>query len=147
MKTIIGRKHATGSGAMPITFRIDKESGVVYTTINGHASTDEIIEGLRNFMNHPDFKPGLNGIADLRNSDLDTFSADVQRIADLLIEYRNKIGPSRTAVLVSKDVTFGMTREFQVFAGQSSVETAIFRDMEEAVRWLEAGGEFAGNKS
>ena len=124
---------------MPITFRIDKESGVVCTTIDGYVSTDEIIEGLRNIMNHPDFRPGLNGIADLRNSDLNTFSADVKRIAELLVEYRDKTGPSRTAVLVSNDVTFGMTRVFQVFAEQSSVETAIFRDMEEAVQWLGVG--------
>ena len=132
---------------MPITFRIDKESGVVCTTIDGYVSTDEIIEGLRNIMNHPDFRPGLNGIADLRNSDLNTFSADVKRIAELLVEYRDKTGPSRTAVLVSNDVTFGMTRVFQVFAEQSSVETAIFRDMEEAVQWLGVGNASADKKT
>lgn len=123
---------------MPITFRIDKESGIVHTTIDGSASTDEIVDGLKSIMNHPDFKPGLNGIADLRNSDMEVFSADVKRIANLLIEYRNKIGPSKTAVVVSKDVTFGMTRVFQVFAEQSSIETAIFRDRDEALQWLGA---------
>jgi hypothetical protein len=123
---------------MPITFRIDKESGIVYTTINGRTNTDEIVESLENLLNNPDFKPGLNGIADLRNSEMDTFSADVKRIAGLMIEYRNKIGPSKTAVVISKDVTFGMTRVFQAFSEQSSIETAIFRDMEEALRWLGA---------
>jgi hypothetical protein len=123
---------------MPITFRIDKESGIVYTTIDGRTNTDEIVESLESLLNNPDFKPGLNGIADLRNSEMDTFSADVKRIAGLMIEYRNKIGPSKTAVVISKDVTFGMTRVFQAFSEQSSIETAIFRDMEEALRWLGA---------
>jgi hypothetical protein len=121
---------------MPIAFRIDKESGIVYTTIEGRITTDELLESLERFMNHPDFSPGLNGLADLRNIEMDTFSADVRRIAELMVEYRNKIGPSKTAVVISKDVTFGMTRMFQSFSEQSSIKTAIFRDMEEALRWL-----------
>jgi hypothetical protein len=124
---------------VPITFSIDKESGIVHTTIEGHTSTDEIVAGLRNLMDHPDFRPGLKGIADLRNSQLDTFSADVREIANLIIEYQDKIGPSRTAVLVSKDVTFGMARVFQAFSEQSSIETAIFRNKEEALQWLGVG--------
>jgi hypothetical protein len=121
---------------MPITFRIDKEAGMVYTTIEGRINTDELLESLERLMNHPDFGPGLNGLADLRSMEIDTFSADVMRIADLMIKFRNKIGPSKTAVVISKDVTFGMTRMFQAFSEQSSIETAIFRDREEALRWL-----------
>jgi hypothetical protein len=123
---------------MPIAFRIDKDSGIVYTTIEGRINTDELLESLEHFMNHPDFSPCLNGLADLRNFEMDTFSADVMRIAELLIKYRNRIGPSKTAVVISKDVTFGMTRMFQAFSEQSSIETAIFRNMEEALRWLGA---------
>jgi hypothetical protein len=121
---------------VPITFRIDKASGIVFTTIAGQTSLDEILEGLKNILNHPDFGPGLNGIADLRQSELNTFQADVKKIADLMIEYRGTIGPSKAAVVVSRDITFGMTRVFQVFAEQSSVETAIFRSMEEALCWI-----------
>jgi hypothetical protein len=121
---------------MSITFRIDKASGTILTTIEGQPSVDELVDGLKSIMSHPDFGPGLNGIADLRKSEMKTFSADVQKIADLLIEYRGKIGQSKTAVVVSKDVTFGMARVFQVFAEQAPVEIEIFRSMEEALRWL-----------
>ena len=123
---------------MPITFRIDKESGIVYTTVEGRVSIDEIIEGLRACVSLPDFRPGLNGIADLRNSEFDPRPADVERIAMLLTEYRNKIGLSKTAVVVSKAVTFGMTREFQAFAEHSSIDTEIFRDMDQARQWIGA---------
>ena len=65
---------------------------------------------------------------------MNPLSADVRKIADLMIEYQSKIGRSKTAVVVSKDVTFGMTRVFQEFSEQSSIETAIFRDMDEALQ-------------
>jgi hypothetical protein len=63
-------------------------------------------------------------------------SADIKRIADLIIKYRDKIGQSKAAIVISKDVTFGMARMFQVFVEQSSIDIAIFRNMEEALRWL-----------
>jgi hypothetical protein len=131
---------------MPITFRIDNESGIVYTTVEGRVGIDEIIEKLKDFMNRPEFRPGLNGIADMRNSDLETHSIDVQRIARLMIDFRDKIGPSKTAVVVSQKVTFGMTRMFQVFAEQSSIDTAIFQDMDEALQWLAGSKGSAGKR-
>ena len=126
---------------MPITFKIDNKAGIVYTTIDGDVGTDEILDGLKGILTHPDFRPGLNGIADLRNSNLHSFSADVKRIANLLIEYAGKIGPSKTAILVSTNVTFGMTRMFQTFAEKSSIQTEIFQDLKDALQWLGADQE------
>jgi hypothetical protein len=121
---------------MPITFRIDAESGVVYTNVQGLVSADDILEALKSIMGHPEFRPGLNGLADLRNIEGDLFSGDVRKIAELMIEFRKKIGSSKTAVIVSKDVTFGMARTYQVFAEKSSIKTEIFRDKDEALQWL-----------
>ncbi len=125
---------------MPITIRIDSESGIVYTTVEGQVGIDEIIEKLTGLMDHPDFRSGLNGIADMRSSQLDTHPADIERIASLMIRFRDKIGPSKTAIVVSSKATFGMARMFQVFAEKSSIGTAIFQDMEEAGQWLGISG-------
>ena len=121
---------------MPITMRIDKKLKIVHTTVEGQVSVDEIIDKLTDFMEQPDFVSGLNGIADLRNFELNTTPLDIERLAKLLIDYRDKIGPSKAAVVISRQVTFGLTRMFQAFAEQSSIETAIFEDMDEALRWL-----------
>jgi hypothetical protein len=129
---------------MPVTISIDKQWGIVNTTIEGRVSTDELIEKLTGFLNRPDFTQGLNGLADLRYSDMDTKAIDVERVAKLMVDYREKIGPSKTAVVVSRKVIFGMTRMFQAFSEQSSIEVEIFEDIDEARRWLGIGGENAG---
>jgi hypothetical protein len=123
---------------MPIAIKIDKDSGIVHSMIEGRISADELIEKLQDLIDHPDYRPGLNGIADLRKIDKDMFSEDVFKVAKLMIENRDKIGASKTAVLVSKEVTFGMTRVFQALSEQSSVKTEIFWSMEEALQWLGA---------
>ena len=120
---------------MPITFRIDKKSGVVFTTMEGNVSISEIIDGLKGLMNHPDFSPGFNGLVDMRNSTVNSTPEEVRRIAELMTGQREKIGMSRSAVVVSKDVIFGMARMFQVFAEQSSIKTELFRDINEAARF------------
>jgi hypothetical protein len=122
---------------MPIIIELNKEEGIVYTTIDGRVSTDEIIDGLKKVLDHPDFRPGLRGIVDIRPSELDTHAGDVRRIADLLIEYRDRIGWSRSAVVVATDLAFGMTKMFQAFNEASSIEVEIFQDIEEARQWLE----------
>lgn len=124
---------------MPITFRIDKKSGVVFTTMEGNVSISEIIDGLKGLMNHPDFSPGFNGLVDMRNSTVNSTPEEVRRIAELMTGQREKIGMSRSAVVVSKDVIFGMARMFQVFAEQSSIKTELFRDINEARQWLGIG--------
>ena len=124
---------------MPVTFRIDKEAGIVYTVIEGPVDTKELLRELETLLDHPDFRPGLNGITDLRKSEMDTFTEDVQRVAEFFIRHREQVGASRTAIVLSGFVTYGMTRMFQAFADDSSVETQIFQDMDEAIEWIESG--------
>lgn len=126
---------------MPVTFRIDKEAGIVYTVIEGAVDTDELLKELDTLIKQPDFRPGLNGITDLRKSEMDTFTDDVQRVAEFFIKHREQVGASKTAIVLSGFVTYGMTRMFQAFADDSSVETQIFQDMDEALEWIESGKE------
>ena len=49
-------------------------------------------------------------------------------------------GGTRVAILVSRDVDFGIARMYQAFAEQIDVEYQIFRDRDEAQAWLERSG-------
>lgn len=122
---------------MPVSFSIDSENSIVYTKITGVLTSEELISGLEGLLDDPQFRPGLDGITDMSDSELDTFSIDAREIAELLVRYREKIGPSRTAVVVSKDITLGLTRMFQYFAEETSIETRIFSSIEEAREWLD----------
>jgi hypothetical protein len=121
---------------MPVTIRVDKEAGIVHTTVEGIYTADDLIAEFDKLFDNSDFRPGMNGIADLRQAQTYPSSADVMRIARYLIEHQGKIGKSRTAVLVSSDVSFGTTRMFQSYAGDSLIQTKIFQDLDQARRWL-----------
>lgn len=121
---------------MGITCNIDDKTGIVYTTIRGRVSTREVIETLAQTIASPNFRPGLNGLADMRESHYDLVSNDVRQIAALMAEQNQAIGPSKTAIVVSSKLAYGMARMYQAFAQDSSIETQIFDDIDEAKHWL-----------
>ncbi len=125
---------------MSVSCRIDSEAGIVYTSVRAPADAKQVTEAITMTVAKPEFRPGLNGIADLREAGTDYSPKDVQWIADLLRAFRDQIGPSRTAIVVSEDAV-ELARQFQSMSLGSSVDTEIFRTMEEARAWVGAPGE------
>jgi hypothetical protein len=121
---------------MPVTCEIDSEGGLVRTTFRGQVDIEEVVRALEDLLQRPDFRRGLNGIVDLREGDTDTQARDVKRLATMMERCRDQIGPSRTAIVVAKDVTYGMARMYQAYAESTSIETMIFRSIDDAHRWL-----------
>ena len=121
---------------MPIDLRIDRDAGILYTTIRGEVTVDEIVDAFNKLFQSPDFRPGLSGLADLRESRITSSLSNVRRLAELMIENRDRIGPSRTAIVVDSDIDYGMARMFEVFAEQSMAETQVFKDIDQAMIWL-----------
>lgn len=65
-------------------------------------------------------------------SRIDVSSAAVELLVDV-----NPYGAgSRTAVVVSSDVAFGMARMYQIRRSSAPDEVGVFRDVREAWRWL-----------
>ena len=121
---------------MPVTIRVDKDAGIVYTTVEGIYTADDLLAAFDELFHNSDFRPGMNGITDLRGAATYPPAAEGIRIARYLIQHQHKIGKSRTAVLVTGDVSFGTTRMFQSYSGDSTLQTKIFYDLDEARKWL-----------
>jgi hypothetical protein len=123
---------------VPVTVecRIDAEAGIVHTTVSGEIGASDIIAALEELFRHPDYRPGLIGLADLRSYTWRSEMSDIRRVAQFMIANGKKIGRSRTAIVVSSDYSYGMSRMYEAFAAASPIEVKIFRDMDEAVAWL-----------
>jgi len=121
---------------MGIDLRIDSDAGILYTTLRGAVTVNEIVDAFNRLFKSPDFRPGLSGLADTRESQFSSSQSDVRRLADLMIENRDRIGPSRTAIVVDSDIDYGMARMYEVFAEQSMTETRVFKDIDQAMIWL-----------
>ena len=66
------------------------------------------------------------------SSQLRLIAAEVGRVKKTKIEW------GACAIIASSDAMFGMTRMFQVFAEEHFADSCVFREREEAERWIAA---------
>jgi len=121
---------------MPIEVRIDKQLGVVLRRVTGKVTTEELIANFIETLQHPDYRPGMRSLSDLREVHPSTFSADARKIGDFVVSRSKQTGSARAAIVVSQDASYGMVRVLQVFAQNSPMDIQVFRDMNEARTWL-----------
>ena len=75
-----------------------------------------------------------NRLWDFRESQVDFTRDELDKIA----LYSRQLGqrPSKIALLVSDDFTFGISRMYQVIREADNAYISVFRDESEALRWL-----------
>ena len=84
----------------------------------------------------------MGGIFDLLASKWESDPEELRKIVRFIIENTDRIGPSRHAVVVGSDRAYGMSRMFEVFSQETAVDVRIFRDLDEARKWMiEESGE------
>ena len=121
---------------MSIEFRFDSEEGLFYATVKGDLDVEDIIATLTEIISHEDFKPGMNGMFDLLASTWESVPEDLRRIVRFIIENNEMIGLARCAVVVGNDRAYGMSRMFEVFSEETTVDVRIFRALDKAKRWM-----------
>lgn len=63
------------------------------------------------------------------------------RIVSFIKErFHSKLSHRKTAIVVDQDVTYGLTRMFQILADDLPYEIEIFRSFREAQQWIENEG-------
>ena len=88
-------------------------------------------------MQHPDFQPGMPSVWDLRGVDVSKLDPQgMESVANLNRETAETRGPARVAFVVDDDVVFGTVRMYGVLAEVPHLDTAPFRDLQEAIQWV-----------
>jgi hypothetical protein len=130
---------------MPIDTRIDPDGGLRVHSLNGRLQFEEVRDTLEELYSSPDFDPAMNALWDVRDaSTADISLEDVRKIAQLVSGRRPKEGLSRVALVVSRDVDFGLARMYEMkLEDVAHSEVRVFRDIEEALTWLGQGLEEA----
>ena len=118
---------------MPAGYRIDKQEQVVYATVWGKLTTEDVMAARKRVRSDPDFSPDMSQLIDGRGlTDWEPTSGETSMLAD-----HDPFGPgSRRAFVASKDVFFGMFRMYQILTDSSDIRVGVFRDMEKACEWL-----------
>ena len=123
-------------------FNLNYHDAIFEVTTSG----DAILQGYYDFtealLEHEEWKPG--GLILLNHTELNTGPLtidDVQAIAIISKQYSEQLGTAKVAILVDRDLDYGMTRMWQALVeshttSYDSVE--IFRNRNEAVAWLKS---------
>lgn len=118
-----------------MSVRIDLEERIAWIDLGSAAAVTEIREKLSQLLAHPDYDAGLDVIYDCRRADFSAISAtDLQSLAGFLAA--NRYRPKRSAMVVSRDVDYGVARMWAVYAQARPTERAVFRQVDEAHDWI-----------
>ena len=120
---------------MPITYVIDAQERLIFEDWTGEVSAADLAEYWRRYLADPEVLAIRRTIVDLRNSTPmftgTELNALVKSIVQPVLGNRDWI----TALIVSRPLQMGVSRQYQVFAEQYSVD-AIFHEPHEALEWI-----------
>jgi len=122
---------------MPITFQTDISRELTVFKITGTVKIGEWLDTLRAYAESGTTRFELY---DIREGEGEGFTS--KQIEQIIEQAKSSLSPrppgSKTALVTSKDVHFGMSRMYQAVSEIEGItwKTETFRSMEEACKWL-----------
>ncbi len=116
---------------MPISYRIDKSLGLVFTKGESVLTGQDILTHLQRLRENPDFDPSYDQLVDFQ----DVIEIPISRGEMETISMRHVFN-GRGAVVAEEDIGFGMMRMYEVLSKFEPDQFKVFRDMAKARRWL-----------
>jgi stage II sporulation SpoAA-like protein len=121
---------------MPMRYKIDSERGMLFIEADGETTQAERLEAMQAWISDPDFRHGLQTLADFSESTNVPTLAELQEIINFMRRYATTIGQKRIAMVTSRAVSFGVARQFGALAPGAFLTVQVFRDRESALAWL-----------
>jgi hypothetical protein len=129
---------------MPMRYRIDSERGMLFIEAEGETTQAERIEAMQAWISDPDFRPGLQTLADFSESTNVPTLAELEEIVAYMRRYAVTIGQKRIAIVASRAVSFGVARQFGALAPGAFLTVQVFKDRGSALVWLAEGSSMPG---
>jgi len=123
-----------------VEFRVEYRDGFFIGTTSGDAVADQFGNLLDAMLTHDKWQPGTSWLHDHSDLNSGPLTVDgIHRIAHLCSERRTAIGRGKCAILVARDLEYGLARMWAVYVENKwDAVAAVFRSREEAIAWLDA---------
>jgi hypothetical protein len=125
-----------------VRLSVDPERGIVELHPEGGSSFEAWAAELEAVLKHPEYRPGFHFLVDHHGRTPTT--ADARRMVAFIGEREAAFAGSRWAIVVHRDVDFGMARMVEALAEDQPTTIRVFRDREEGLRWLRSEPAAAG---
>src|SRR5690349_5018587 len=115
---------------MPITYTIDREKNLIYETWTGEVRAADLAAYWKAYLADPEVMEIRRTVVDLRASVLGFRGNDLEHLIRTIVLPALKDRKWRSALVVGGPAQFGVSRQYQVYAGLYSKD-AIFSSMAE----------------
>jgi hypothetical protein len=118
---------------MKATFDIFEKKGVLFICIEGDPTVDDIKQALDQTRDESGYNH-LSRLWDFRKASFDFNAEELEEIASHASTA--DLDPSRVAMLVSKDLSYGVSRMYEAYRKNPVTDVKVFREESEALEWL-----------
>ena len=123
---------------MPYRVDFDQNKGVIYFEATDIFTGEDLFKATLEIIDHPDFDPQLNLLADLDPIKSFRISAnDVRNLVDFYQTIKGRIGYGKYAIVTRSNLIYGMARMYQILTDRMPFEVRVFREMMAAREWLD----------
>jgi hypothetical protein len=128
------RRPAQLATYMPVTFRIDRSSGIVLSVAAGIVTYAEL-------RRHIEAKARLDVVAkaelfDARDISLDLSLRELQELAGAVKEAVGPEAPGKIALVTNSAFVYGLARTYAALSRKDNPQFRIFADVQEAQAWI-----------
>jgi hypothetical protein len=124
---------------MPVETVVDKKIGLIIRTVTGELTFEDIKSAFEASLTHPEFYIDMHVIWDLQKADASKLNTqDVIRIARYFESQLKNCVDFKAAIVVSRDLEYGLSRMYQVAVADLPPKIGIFRGLEDAKKWVMA---------
>lgn len=126
---------------MKYNITIQEDSGHFEVKTEGKAEVSGFQSFLNEIFTHPQWTPGTSLLLDHSDLVLRFFNTDeVRSVSNIVVNNSDRIGKGKWAFVISGNFAYGMARMWQIITEEKApMEINIFKDREQAVRWLSNG--------
>ena len=116
---------------------VDKKAAVMIHTVTDEITFEEVKSSYKKVLTHPDFQEEMYAIWDIREADASKFdSQDVIRLARYFETQIKNRAEYKVAVIVSRDLEYGLSKMYQVAVADLPSKIGIFINLEDAKKWV-----------
>lgn len=123
---------------MGYSIHIDDAKAMTTLRFTGRVTASEVLEALVQLTAHAGYRAGMARLWDGREADLSEMTRDdFLLLAHALRPIQSPSPGVRVALLVSRDIDFGIMRMFESWEGDDlPAAIRVFRDLQAAEAWL-----------
>ena len=123
---------------MKTRFAIDKNRNRIYTTVAGEISTEELIEHIGRVHGHPDFRKGMDTLADFSEA-VASHTINLNKVIGTK-EYTNTIeevrGDCKWDIYAFEENMYAFIQMFATLMKGMQIKVHVFKTKKEAEEWL-----------